>query len=41
MPHRWWMSSEVNLSKNEVTILFFDQGVGIPRTLAPDLYEVI
>lgn len=41
MPHRWWMSSEVNLAKNEVTILFFDQGVGIPRTLSPDRYEVI
>lgn len=41
MPHRWWMSSEINLAKNEVTILFFDQGVGIPRTLTPDRYDRI
>lgn len=41
MPHRWWMSSEVSLARNEVTILFFDQGVGIPRTLSPDLYDLI
>ncbi|WP_292959711.1 ATP-binding protein [Novosphingobium sp. UBA1939] len=41
MPHRWWMSSEISLTRNEVTILFFDQGVGIPHTLSPDRYDRI
>nr|WP_152434981.1 ATP-binding protein [Erythrobacter sp. THAF29] len=39
--HRWWMSSWVNLERKEVSIVFFDQGVGIPKTLEPNTYEKI
>src|SRR3546814_19519209 len=35
------MSSRVNLADNEVTIVLFDQGVGIPNTLDPTAYESI
>ena len=35
------MSSWINLAAKEVTIVFFDQGVGIPKTLKPDKYERI
>jgi len=39
--HRWWMSSWVNVERKEVSIVFFDQGVGIPKTLQPTTYEHI
>lgn len=39
MPHRWWMSSAVNIRNQEITVMLFDQGVGIPKTLDPTLYE--
>lgn len=39
MPRRWWMSSWVNIVDREVMIMLFDQGVGIPKTLDPALYE--
>lgn len=39
--HRWWMSSWVNIERKEVSIVFFDQGVGIPKTLEPTRYEKI
>lgn len=41
MPNRWWMSSWVSVAAKEVTIAFFDQGVGIPSTLDPTAYESI
>ena len=41
MRNRWWMSSRVSLTENEVTIVLFDQGVGIPSTLDPTAYESI
>src|SRR3546814_7843378 len=41
MRNRWWMSSRVNLADNEVTIVLFDQGVGIPNTRDPTAYESI
>lgn len=41
MSRRWWMSSRISLAENEVVILFFDQGIGIPGTLHPDLYDRI
>jgi hypothetical protein len=41
MPHRWWMSSWVNVIEKEVTVMLFDQGVGIPNTLEPTAYERI
>ena len=41
MPNRWWMSSWVSSADREVSIAFFDQGVGIPNTLDPNAYESI
>ena len=41
MTNRWWMSSWVNIIENEITVLLFDQGVGIPNTLDPTIYERI
>lgn len=41
MTHRWWMSSWINVANNEITVLLFDQGVGIPETLDPTIYERI
>ena len=41
MTHRWWMGSWVNIINKEVTVLLFDQGVGIPKTLDPTAYERI
>lgn len=35
--HRWWLTAAFDLEKREVSILLFDQGVGIPATLEPDL----
>jgi hypothetical protein len=39
MPRRWWMSSWVNVRDRDVTVMLFDQGVGIPETLDATLYE--
>ena len=41
MTNRWWMTSWVDLAAQEVTIMLFDQGVGIPVTLEPTAYESI
>ena len=41
MRNRWWMSSRVSLVDKEVTIVLFDQGVGIPNTLEATSYESI
>lgn len=41
MPHRWWMSSWINIADCEVMVMLFDQGVGIPNTLEPNRYEKI
>jgi len=35
--HRWWLSAAFDVSTQEVSILLFDQGVGIPATLEPAL----
>lgn len=37
--HRWWLSGSVNRASKEVSILLFDQGAGIPATLAPGLMD--
>ncbi|MCR5875156.1 hypothetical protein LRS10_13740 [Phenylobacterium sp. J426] len=37
MGRRWWLSGALDLARKEVSILLFDQGVGIPATLEPDL----
>ena len=31
--HNWWLSASYNSADREVTILLYDQGVGIPETL--------
>lgn len=33
LPGRWWLSGSYRKDNNTVTIVFFDQGVGIPKTL--------
>lgn len=39
--NRWWLSAAVRPKDHEVTIMLFDQGVGIPNTLKPNIYEEI
>ena len=41
MPHRWWLSSWINVAQREVMIMLFDQGVGIPVTLGPQRYGLV
>lgn len=41
MTNRWWLSSWVDAATKAVTVMLFDQGVGIPATLDPSLYEKI
>lgn len=41
MTHRWWLSSWVDIATRAITVMLFDQGVGIPATLDPSLYERI
>ncbi len=36
---QWWMSGSVNRQKECITVIFYDQGVGIPETL-PASYTV-
>lgn len=31
--NQWWLSGSVNREENSLTALFYDQGVGIPKTL--------
>lgn len=33
LPNRWWMVGHFNRLRKELRVLFFDQGVGIPKTL--------
>ncbi len=39
MGKRWWMTAKINVHRREVTIILFDQGVGIPKTITPTVYE--
>jgi hypothetical protein len=39
--HRWWLTGAFDREAKEVSILLFDQGVGIPATLEPDLLDII
>lgn len=41
MGRRWWLTGAFDLSRREVAILLFDQGVGIPVTLEPDLRTIV
>ena len=38
---RWWLSARFDVAKSEVSIVFFDAGVGIPSTLGAEKYERI
>lgn len=40
MQNRWWMTGYVDFEDNEIMLSFFDQGVGIPKTL-PGSYKKI
>jgi hypothetical protein len=39
MGRRWWLTAAFDRQQREVSILLFDQGVGIPFTLEPDLID--
>lgn len=41
MSKRWYLSARVNLKTHEVMIILYDQGIGIPGTIEPDLIEKI
>jgi len=39
--HRWWLTGAFDRNAKEASILLFDQGVGIPATLEPDLLDIL
>lgn len=39
--HRWWLTGAVDHEAREAFILLFDQGVGIPATLEPELRDIV
>lgn len=41
MNKRWYMSARVDVQNHEVMVILYDQGVGIPGTISPDLLERI
>lgn len=41
MNKRWYMSARVDIDKHEVMVILYDQGIGIPQTLDPDLIETV
>lgn len=41
MPRRWWLAGYVNPSHKEMMVMILDQGVGIPRTLQPTVFEAL
>ena len=41
MGRRWWMTGAFDVVRSEVSIVVFDQGVGIPSTLEPELLDWI
>ena len=41
LKNRWWLSCRVDIAKREVVVVLFDQGVGIPKTLTPAIYDRI
>lgn len=36
---RWWMSASVDATGRRLRVMFVDHGLGIPRTLPPDIVE--
>lgn len=41
MRRRWWLAGHINPAHNEMMVMILDQGVGIPNTLEPKLFEQI
>jgi hypothetical protein len=41
MDGRWWCAAYVEPRQGEMMIILFDQGVGIPGTLDPGVFEII
>lgn len=44
MRDRWWMAGAIDRRNNELMVMFFDQGVGIPRTLPrrhPKTFKIV
>jgi hypothetical protein len=41
MKGRWWVIGYIDPSAHEMMITFFDQGIGIPKTLDVQLFDVI
>jgi hypothetical protein len=41
LPNRWWLAGHLNPHHREMMILILDQGVGIPETLEPTMFEQI
>ena len=39
LPKRWWMAGSARPADGECAIVVFDQGAGIPSTLAPNVVE--
>ena len=39
--HKWWLSASRNTEKKEISILIYDQGLGIPKTLPRNFGERI
>ncbi|UYO51673.1 hypothetical protein [Rhodopseudomonas palustris] len=39
MKGRWWVTGYIDPGSHEMMIVFFDQGVGIPKTLTIDLFD--
>ena len=38
---QWWLSASFNKSRRELTVMFYDQGIGIPNTLPrASMYEL-
>lgn len=41
MSGRWWVTGYIDPIQHEMMITFFDQGVGVPRRLGPDMFDRI
>lgn len=39
MPKRWWLAGHLHPANREMMIMILDQGIGIPNTLEPTIFE--
>ncbi len=39
LPNQWWMSGHINEKEKSVSLMFYDQGVGIPYTLPTTYFK--